>query len=64
MHVHETAEKDAAEVDDGDARHERSAAPAPHVAIGLARARAPYFHDAVQTQDGGNGAGRLAPSQL
>lgn len=64
VHVHETAEEDAAEVDDGDAGHERSAASAPHVAVGVARARAPEFRDAVQAQDGGDGAGRPAPSQL
>lgn len=62
--VHETAEKDAAEVDDGNAGHERSATSTTHVAIGVARARATEFRDAVQTQDGGNGTGRLAPSQL
>lgn len=61
VHVHETAEEDAAAVDDGDAGHERSAASAPHVAVGYARA--PH-RDAVQKQDGGNGVGRLAPSQL
>lgn len=64
VHVHETAEEDATEVDDGDAGHERSAASAPHVAIRPARARAPEFRDAVQTQDGGNGTGRPAPSEL
>lgn len=64
VHVHETAEKDAAEVDDGNAGHERPATSTAHVAIGAARARAAEFRDAVQTQDGGNGTGRLAPSQL
>lgn len=64
MHVHETAEKNATKVDDGNAGHEWSAASAPHVAVGPTRACAPEFRDAVQTQDGGNGAGRPASSQL
>lgn len=64
VHVHEAAEEDAAAVDDGDAGHERAAASAPHVAVGPARARAPGLRDAVQAQDGGDGAGRPAPSQL
>lgn len=64
VHVHEAAEKDATEVDDGDAGHERSSASASHIAVGLARARAPEFRNTVQAQDGGNGAGRPSPSQL
>jgi len=57
VHVHEAAEKDATEVDDGDAGHERSTASAPHVAIRASRACPTDFSDAVQTQDGGNGTG-------
>lgn len=65
VHVHEAAQEDAAAVDDGDAGHERPAASAPHVAVGPAGACAPVRRrDAVQTQDGGDGAGRPAPSQL
>lgn len=64
VHVHEAAEEDAAPVDDGDAGHERPAASAPHVAVGPARARAPGLRDAVQAQNGGDGAGRPAPPQL
>lgn len=64
VHVHETSEKDAAEVDDGDARNEWSATSASHVAVGPTRASSPGLCDTVQTQDGGNGAGRPAPSQL
>jgi len=64
MYVHETAEKDATAVDDGDAGHERSATSAPHVAIRPAGTRAPEFGNAIQTQNGGNGTGRPAPSQL
>jgi len=64
MHVYETAEENATKVDDGNAGHEWSAASTPHVAVGPARTRAPELRDAVQTQDGGNGAGRPASSQL
>jgi len=64
VHVHEAAEEDAIEVDDGNAGHERSAASSSHFAVGATRAGSAEFNDAVQTQDGGNGAGRLAPSQL
>jgi len=64
MHVHETAKENATKVDDGNAGHEWSAASTPHVAVGPTRTCAPEFRDAVQTQDGGNGAGRPASSQL
>lgn len=57
MHVHEAAEKDTAEVDDGNAGHERPTTSTTHVAIGAARARTTEFRDAIQTQDGSNGTG-------
>jgi len=64
MHVHETAEENAIKVDDGNAGHEWSATSAPYVTVGPTRACASEFSDAVQTQDGGNGASRPASSQL